>query len=290
MPDAQSSVSGAATGVAALVPLPGGDFAVGTDAPWIPSDGEGPMRPVSLKPFAIAPYAVTVGEYAAFVEDSGYVTDAERVGWSFVFAGEVSERATVLGRADGAPWWLAVAGASWRRPDGRTDGLVSPHDPVVHVSWNDATAYCRWSGSRLPSEAEWEYAAAAGVPGKPFPWGDELEEDGIHRCNVWQGFFPLRDTGEDGYRGRAPVDAFEPNAFGLFNVVGNVWEWTSDALANGSHGCCAGTDGHERWIQKGGSYLCHAPYCARYRIQARVANTADSSAGNVGFRVAREAP
>ncbi len=272
------------TVAASLIALPGGPFAVGTDDPWIPEDGEGPARPVELAPFAIAAHAVSVAEFARFVDATGHVTDAEQLGWSYVFAGETHPRAHVLGRAEGTPWWLGVQGAHWRKPDGHTE--PEAEEPVVHVSWNDAVAYCSWAGGRLPSEAEWEYAAAGGVPGTPFPWGSELVPDGVHRCNVWQGFFPLRDTGEDGYRGRAPVGAFEPNGFGLYNVVGNVWEWCADAHSVEAAGCCASTAGETERVRKGGSYLCHASYCARYRIQARTSGPADATAGNVGFRVA----
>jgi formylglycine-generating enzyme len=270
-----------------LAVLAGGSFVIGTDAPRIAEDGEGPARSVEIAPFRIARRAVDVESFGRFVEATGYVTDAERIGWSFVFAGEVDDRVRVLGRAAGAPWWLGVEGATWRRSTGSDDAPVD--EPVVHVSWNDASAYCRWAGCRLPTEAEWEYAAAAGEPGRTYPWGEELVPDGVHRCNVWQGSFPTRDTGEDGFRGRAPVDAFLPNAFGLFNTIGNVWEWCAD-----THGpqrertstCCAPVrDGAAR-VQKGGSYLCHESYCARYRIQARIGNALDSSIGNAGFRVA----
>jgi len=273
------------TAAAGLIALPGGPFAVGTDEPWIPEDGEGPARPVELAPFAISAHAVSVAEFARFVDATGYETDAERLGWSYVFAGEANPGADVLGHAEGTPWWLGVRGADWRRPDGRAEPAAE--EPVVHVSWNDAVAYCSWAGARLPSEAEWEYAAAGGIPGRPFPWGTELVLNGEHHCNVWQGFFPLHDTGEDGYRGRAPVDAFEPNAFGLYNAVGNVWEWCADVERVEGAGCCAPADGEERRLRKGGSYLCHASYCARYRIQARTFAPADTTAGNVGFRVAR---
>jgi formylglycine-generating enzyme len=273
--------------VSDLAALPGGAFVVGTDAPWIVNDGEDPARSVELAPFRIARRAVDVASFARFVDATDYVTDAERIGWSFVFAGEVEPRGRVLGRADGAPWWFGVEGASWR-----TDDALSDH-PVVHVSWNDACAYCRWAEARLPSEAEWEYAAAAGRPGHPFPWGDELVlEDGVHRCNTWQGSFPAHDTGEDGFRGTAPVEAFAPNAFGLFNMIGNVWEWCADLHeandARGS-GCCAPTPpAAAARVQKGGSYLCHQSYCARYRIQARIGSSAESSTGNIGFRVAAD--
>jgi formylglycine-generating enzyme len=276
-----------------LAALTGGAFVIGTDTPWIPNDGEGPARAVDLSPFRIARRAVDVAAFARFVDATGYVTDAERIGWSFVFAGEVDDGGRVLGRADGAPWWLGIEGASWRRPGDRHDALASAADhPVVHVSWNDACAYCRWGGFRLPTEAEWEYAASAGQPGRPYPWGEELAPGGVHHCNVWQGSFPTRDTGEDGFRGKAPVDAFAPNAFGLFNVIGNVWEWCADVHDAGhdrGSSCCAPTPaGVAARVQKGGSYLCHHSYCARYRVQARIGSSAESSTGNVGFRVAAD--
>lgn len=281
------------TALELLVPLPGGPFLVGTDAPWIPADEEGPARPVRIEPFALAAHAVTVADFARFVAETDHVTDAERAGWSFVFAGEVAEGSPVRGRSSAAPWWLGVGGASWRSPDGQRDALeTAPEHPAVHVSWDDAVAYCAWAGGRLPTEAEWEHAAAAGVAGRAFPWGDELLEDGEHRCNTWQGTFPGEDTGEDGHRGRAPVDAFEPNGFGLWNTVGNVWEWTADAwdrAGPAEPGCCAQGDSPKRArVQKGGSYLCHASYCARYRIQARLGNPPDTTTGNAGFRLARD--
>jgi formylglycine-generating enzyme required for sulfatase activity len=267
-----------------LVVVPGGAYVIGTDSPWIPADAEGPARSVDLEPFRIASCAVTVAEFATFVDATGFVTDAERAGWSFVFASEVDDGATILGRAAGAPWWLGVEGACWR------DAFdADPDHPVVHVSWNDAEAYCRWLGARLPTEAEWEAAASGGVPGRTFPWGEELMANGTHLCNVWQGSFPTDDTGEDGYRGRAPVDAFPPNDFGLYNMVGNVWEWCADALVRDSKpvSCCSPTTATDEKVQKGGSYLCHHSYCTRYRIQARSGSSPDSSTGNVGFRIAR---
>jgi formylglycine-generating enzyme len=268
--------------VSILVEIPGGRYVTGTDEPWLAEDGESPAREVELASFRLGPCAVRVWEFAEFVESTGYVTDAERVGWSFVFAAEVGDR-EIVGRAGDAPWWCGVRGACWRDTLDR-----SPDEPVVHVSWNDAQAYCAWAGGRLPTESEWEAAAAGHEPGRIFPWGSELTPGGAHRCNVWQGTFPGRNTGEDGYRGRAPVDAFAPNDFGLFNVVGNVWEWCVDPFdaAPPKPPCCAPKGGATGRVQKGGSYLCHESYCARYRIQARIGSPPDSATGNAGFRMA----
>ena len=192
-----------------------------------------------------------------------------------------------------APWWRQVYGAWWRRPEGPQSQLDARGDhPVVHVSWNDASAYCSWSGTRLPSEAEWEYAAAGGRAGEPYPWGSELEPDGQHLMNVFQGTFPTHNTLADGFAGTAPADAFPPNAYGLYNMTGNVWEWCADWYDPSAYQSAEPRDptgpktGTHR-VMRGGSYLCHASYCRRYRVTARSGNTPDASAGNLGFRVAR---
>jgi formylglycine-generating enzyme required for sulfatase activity len=164
---------------------------------------------------------------------------------------------------------------------------------VVHVAFTDAVAYCRWAGVRLPTEAEWEYAARGGLEQARFPWGDDLTPDGRHRCNIWQGRFPATNTLDDGFLGTAPVDTYEPNAFGLHNVAGNVWEWCSDWFHPTFHVDAPRHDptgpptGMAKVI-RGGSYLCHSSYCNRYRVAARSSNTPDSSTGNMGFRVAQD--
>ncbi len=279
-----------------MVLLPGGRFLMGTDdGIGYPADGEGPARQVTVRPFWIDPFAVTNARFDKFVRAAGYVTEAERCGWSFVFAGLLPDDFPDTRGVAAAPWWRQVEGADWRHPEGPQSNVDGRADhPAVHVSWHDAVAYCAWAGVRLPTEAEWEYAARGGLEGKRYPWGDELMPDGIHRCNIWQGEFPRRNTCEDGYYGTAPVDTFEPNGFGLYNVAGNAWEWCADWFSptfhvTGPREDPRGPDAGTHRVIRGGSYLCHDSYCYRYRVAARSANTPDSSTGNTGFRVARDA-
>ena len=256
-----------------------------------PADGEAPVHAVELSPFAIEPVAVANERFAVFVTAAGHVTDAERFGWSFVFAGFLPDDFPDTRGVAAAPWWRQVDGADWRHPEGPQSDVGGRNDhPVVHVSHRDTLAFCAWSGTRLPTEAEWEYAARGGHGGLSFPWGDELEPGGEHRMNVFQGTFPGDNTCADGFAGTAPVEAFPPNDFGLFNMTGNVWEWCADWFDTRYYrhsprsNPTGPPDGTHR-VMRGGSYLCHASYCRRYRVAARSANTPDSSTGNLGFRV-----
>ena len=188
------------------------------------------MRKIRLNGFYIDIYPVRNREFAQFVEATNYVTESEHFGWSFVFEGDLPESANrELQAVSGAEWWKRIEGADWRHPEGPDSDI---HDraeyPVVQVSWNDATAYAKWAGKRLPTEAEWEYAARGGLEQKLYPWGDELTPDGRHLSNIWQGRFPQENTLEDGYRSVCPVDAFPPNGFGLYSMTGNTWEWCHD--------------------------------------------------------------
>ncbi len=286
---------------ASMVSLPGGRFLMGTDyAGGFPDDGEGPVRSVALAPFAIDRYPVTNREFAVFVEATGYRTEAERFGWSFVFWSHIPRDRydeLVEDTVAAAPWWCKVPGAFWKQPEGIGSGIETGGiearwtHPVVHVSWHDAAAYAAWAQKTLPTEAQWEYAARGGLEQKLYPWGDELTPDGRHRCNIWQGNFPFEDTAEDGYAGTCPVDAFPPNGYGMYSVTGNVWEWCADwfeipAAPSAPLREPAGPADGDRKVMKGGSFLCHASYCNRYRVAARTSNTPDSSASNIGFRCA----
>lgn len=266
-----------------------------------PADGETPVHHVTLSAFDIDTTCVANADFARFVEATGYETEAETFGYSAVFHLLVdSDPALVVGPAGGSPWWYGVRGADWRHPGGdRTSIDVLPDHPVVHVSWNDATAYCAWAGRALPTEAQWECASRGGLTGARFPWGDDLRGTGQEfRANIWQGRFPTDNSLDDGFLGTAPVRTFQPNGYGLWQTVGNVWEWCADHFSadayaerasaerasGGSTADPAGPPTGALRSLRGGSYLCHDSYCNRYRNSARSSNTPDSSMGNAGFR------
>src|SRR4051794_31741377 len=252
------------------------------------ADGEGPVHEVTLESFRIDATTVTNVDFARFVDATGYRTEAEAFGFSAVFhLALAAPPEAVMGVAPGAPWWLGVRGADWRHPGGPDSDLASLDDhPVGHVSWNDAQAYCAGAGRSLPTEAQWEAASRGGLEGARFPWGDDRRDPSM---NIWQGEFPTRNTLEDGWLTTAPVRSFRPNAYGLWQTGGNVWEGGADW---GHPAYYAGSPpreprGPERGAVRalrGGSYLCHDSYCNRYRNSARSSNTPDSSMGNAGFR------
>lgn len=266
---------------------------IGEDDSPLAQDGESPSRLVTVKPFAIDPYAVTNSWFAEFVSDTGYRTDAERFGWSLVFKDFVPD-VPADPAMQGAPvWWRKIDGAYWRHPEGPASTVADrPDHPVVHVSWNDAVAFAAWAGGRLPEEAEWECAARGTLASARFPWGDgEPDDADFQPCNIWQGDFPMRNACKDGFTGTAPVDSFTPNSIGLFNMVGNAWEWCADAfrvrsLARNARLRNEAAQANSERVLKGGSYLCHRSYCYRYRIAARTGVSPDSSTGHVGFRLA----
>ena len=278
--------------------VPTGTFAYGCDRhEGHPADGEGPSRLVKLDGFQIDRCAVTNARFARFVEATGYVTDAERIGWSFVFGGLLPDDFEETRGVAAAPWWRQVFGASWRQPEGKHSDL-SGCDwlPVIHISHADALAFCAWAGKRLPTEAEWERAARGGLEGKRFPWGDDETPNGEHRCNVWQGTFPSDNTTDDGFYGLAPVDTFAANGFGLHNMAGNAWEWCSDWFTGRRFAGDVtapivnprGPDTGTHRVMRGGSFLCHPSYCWRYRVAARSASTPDTATGHVSFRCVRD--
>jgi formylglycine-generating enzyme required for sulfatase activity len=280
-----------------LVFIRGAEFSMGTDSPVaVPEDGEGPARMISVGDFQISSTVVTNREFGDFVRDTRYVTDAERFGSSFMFYLQVpaAVRKKVRRVPVALPWWLQIANASWQRPEGPgTHVHERPEHPVVHVSWNDCKAYCAWAGRRLPTEAEWEFAARGGLSGKMFPWGNELEIEGEVRCNIWRGGFP--NLPAPGWQpAPMPARSWDPNGFGLYNMCGNVWEWCEDWYSPAYH---LETEPHDPvWLRptgrrsmRGGSFLCHDSYCNRYRVSARGSNTPTSSSSNCGFRAAADA-
>lgn len=273
-----------------VVPIPGGEALQGTNQPMTPLDEESPCKTKQLHSFRMMQCAVTNELFEAFVNDTDYVTDAERFGWSFVFQPQSSSADNKQEYVAGSPWWRKVTGANWRQVNGPSkEGTAHPDHPVVHVSWSDANAFAKWIGGRLPSESEWEHAARGGLGDVPFPWGTQEPDDtSFQPCNIWQGTFPERNTCADGFSATAPAESFTPNGYGLYNMCGNVWEWTSGRFKIESRNKAARRHAKQMKgtkILKGGSFLCHKSYCFRYRIAARTGTTPDSTTAHQGFRV-----
>lgn len=308
-----------------MVWIPGGKFTMGSQ-----DDGsrrnEGPPHSVEVDGFWMDQSPVTNQEFEKFVKATGYVTTAERkptwdelkkqlppdavkpddsvlVAGSMVFTPSNGP----VDLQDMANFWRWVPGASWRHPEGPASNLKGRmNHPVVQVSWFDAEAYAKWAGKRLPTEAEWEFASRGGLEQKKFPWGNETTPNGKFMANTWQGEFPYKNTGEDGFVGTAPVKSFPPNGFGLYDMVGNVWQWVSDwyrpdtfAQRANEPSCHNPTGPAKSWspinpaqeerVTKGGSFLCHVSYCESYRPSARRGTPPDTGMSHIGFRCARSA-
>lgn len=259
-------------------------------------DGESPVRMVSLSPFAIATRPVSNLEFQQFVTATGYVTQAEQFGGSYVFFQHLSEQQQSSGiQVAKTPWWIYVKQASWHQPEGEGSNIQQrKHHPVVHISWFDAQAFCEWAHAQLPTEAQWEFAARGGLEQQQYAWGNEFQPHGQLMCNTWQGQFPQQNTGqntpETGYLGTSPIGIFPANGYGLYDMAGNVWEWCVDYFTTRHHSTLQydpqGLAPTKQRVLKGGSFLCHDSYCNRYRVSARTANTPSSSASNIGFRCA----
>jgi len=262
-----------------MVLIPGGSFHMGTDDGF---DYEGPMHYVTVKPFYLDRTEVTNRQFREFIRATGFKTEAEKQGWSGVFDFKSGK-------------WEPVQGADWRHPEGPKSSIAGKDDyPVVQVSWDDAVAYAKWAGKRLPTEAEWEYAARGGRAGLLYDWGEELTPGGKHMANYWQGPFPVKDEGLDGYRGIAPVAQFPPNAYGLYDMAANVWEWVHDKFApdyyrrSPAENPQGPDDETVEHVIRGGSFLCAENFCRGYRAAARNKTDRDSGANHQGFRCAQD--
>ncbi len=292
-----------------MVWLAGGRFAMGSAEGFA---DEQPVHEVVLDGFWIDAHEVTNAQFTAFVEATGYVTVAEKVPNVLDFPGPVEEEPTAgslvftpppdaVGLEDFAAWWSWVPGANWRHPlgpDSSIDGLEQ--HPVVHVAHDDAVAYARWAGKRLPTEAEWEYAARGGLAGQTYCWGAEKVPGGVWHTNIWQGRFPTQNDATDGYPRTAPVGSFKPNGFGLYDMSGNVWEWCADwyhpayyrsSPETNPQGPAESYDpmepGLPKRVLRGGSFLCSDEYCTGYRPSARMKSSPDTGLSHTGFRCAK---
>jgi formylglycine-generating enzyme len=281
----------------AMVHVPGGEFLMGSED-FYPE--ERPVRRVAVEPFWIDAHPVTVAEFRRFVKATGYVTVAERpldpvdypeADPSMLVPGSLVFRPSrgPVDLSDVHNWWDYVPGATWQRPEGpASDTYTRARHPVTQVAYEDAAAYAAWAGKALPTEAEWEYAARGGLDGRVFAWGDEFAPEGRMLANTWQGEFPWQNLRLDGHLGTSPVGAFPPNGYGLYDMTGNVWEWTCDPFVATTESPCCGPDRAPdrilRHVIKGGSHLCAPNYCLRYRPAARQGEAVDTSTTHIGFR------
>ena len=327
-----ASADATATNVApapdGMVWVPAGEFTMGWDGPEARFD-EKPAHRVRMEGFWMDTTEVTNAQFREFVDATGYVTTAERpADWEMLKtqlppgtpkpADEMLLPGAVVftppdhavSLSDFSQWWTITPGANWRCPDGPGSSLEGRDQyPVIHVSWDDAVAYAKWAGKRLPTEAEWEHAARFGQDSQRFIWGSDLSPDGKHMANIWQGTFPHDNTGEDGFPGAAPVKTFPPNALGIYDMAGNVWEWTTDQFHPGEYArrveelageTCSGPTGPattadprnpfapDSRVHKGGSFLCNVVYCESYRPSAKMAATPDTGMSHLGFRCVQD--
>jgi formylglycine-generating enzyme required for sulfatase activity len=292
---AKTTTAGGTPALDDMVRILGGTFLMGSDRHY---PEEGPVHPETVGGFWMDAHAVTNREFKEFVDATGYVTLAERPADPALYPGakpELLAPSSVVFRKTAGPvdlrdqynWWIYVPGANWMHPRGPGSSIDGQWEhPVVHVAFEDAEAYAGWAGKVLPTEAEWEFAARGGLEGAEYVWGDEYMPGGKPMCNNWQGRFPYENLRQDGYEWTAPVGSFAPNAYGLYDMAGNVWEWTTDTFSRpATRGCCAPSRGNvPQKVMKGGSYLCAPNYCRRYRPAARMAQDVDTSTCHLGLR------
>ena len=309
---AVTTTSAAAT-PASMVKIPAGTFKMGCGQDCSMDDAK-PVHVVEMSSFWMDETPVTNREFSEFVKATGYRTIAERdlnpkdyptVPQDQLRPGSAVFKPQDVSLINPYAWWRFTDGASWRRTDGPKSArseVARPNDPVVHVTYEDALTYCRWAEKDLPTEAQFEYAARGGLTGKKYAWGDELKPGGKWVANIWQGKFPKKDSGEDGYHGLSPVRAFPPNGYGLYDVAGNVWQWCKDWYRTDTYaeqvktgkpirdpeGPFSSADpsepGTAKRVQRGGSFLCSDQYCVRYLVGSRGRGAPDSSSSNLGFR------
>jgi sulfatase modifying factor 1 len=288
-----------------MVWIPGGTFLMGSDHHY---PEEAPARRVTVDGFWMDRHAVTNREFERFVRKTGYVTVAERTPDAAAYPGAKPEMLIPASTVFRKPphrvdlsnhfnWWTYVPGADWRHPQGPGSSIKKrPDHPVVHVVWEDVEAYTQWAGRQLPTESEWEFAARGGLDGATYAWGEEFMPANRWMANTWQGEFPIENLKLDGFEGTAPVGSFPPNGYGLLDMIGNVWEWTTDwydGEAEVAHACCTVESPQAcipRKVMKGGSHLCASNYCQRFRPAARMPQPIDTSTSHLGFRTILSAP